>query len=69
MTDAQDDLEAFRTAARQREWSTLQDTLKRLLARFEPLLALEVAAVRVQNNENDVRLFISHSGPMFVSLI
>ncbi|HLV36491.1 MAG TPA: hypothetical protein VKY59_15300 [Spirillospora sp.] len=50
MTDHQTDLETLRAAARQREWNTLQDTLKRLLARLEPLIALEVAAVRAQNH-------------------
>jgi hypothetical protein len=41
------DLSQLRTAAHQREWNTLQDTLKRLLAQFEPLIALEIAAERV----------------------
>jgi hypothetical protein len=41
------DLDQLRTAAQQREWNTLQDTLKRLLTQFEPLLALEIAATRV----------------------
>jgi hypothetical protein len=41
------DLDLLRAAARQREWNTMQDTLKRLLARFEPLVALEIAAGRV----------------------
>ena len=41
------DLDVLRTAAQQREWNTLQDTLKRLLAQFEPLIALEIAATRV----------------------
>src|SRR5690606_39732366 len=50
MPDHQTDLETLRAAARQREWNTLQDTLKRLLARLEPLIALEVAAVRAQNH-------------------
>jgi hypothetical protein len=42
------DLEMLRAAAYQREWNTLQDTLKRLLTRLEPLIALEIAAARVQ---------------------
>jgi hypothetical protein len=50
MTDYQPDLEMLRTAAHQREWNTLQDTLKRLLARLEPLEALEIAAVRVHQH-------------------
>lgn len=42
------DLEVLRIAAEQRQWNTLQDTLKRLLANLDPLLALQVAAPRVQ---------------------
>jgi hypothetical protein len=42
------DLEMMRTAAQQREWTTLQDTLKRLLAAFDPLVALTVAAERAR---------------------
>lgn len=45
--DAEKDLAALRTAAQGREWNTLQDTIKRLLAQFEPLPALEIAAVRM----------------------
>ncbi len=47
MTDSQADLETLRAAAHQREWNTLQDTLKRLLARLEPLVALEIAAAQM----------------------
>lgn len=46
----QPDVEALREAAHQREWNTLQDTLKRLLALLEPLVGLEIAAVRAQNH-------------------
>ncbi len=42
-----DDLTALQTAAHQREWTTLQDTLKRLLALSEPILALEIPAARI----------------------
>jgi hypothetical protein len=41
------DLDSLRIAAQQREWNTLQDTLKRLLAQIEPLIALEIAATRI----------------------
>lgn len=44
MSNYADDLAALRAAAHQREWTTLQDTLKRLLTRLEPLAALAVAA-------------------------
>jgi hypothetical protein len=47
LTEIEQDLAALREAARGREWNRLQDTLKRLLANFEPLQALEIAAVRV----------------------
>jgi hypothetical protein len=43
------DLHQLRTAAQQREWNTLQDTLKRLLALLDPLIALQVAAARAQD--------------------
>ncbi len=42
------DLQSLRTAAQQREWTRLQDTLKRLLARLEPFEALVIPAERVQ---------------------
>lgn len=41
------DLASLRQAARGREWTALQDTLKRLLARLEPIPALEIPAVRI----------------------
>ncbi len=44
MNDYADDLAALRAAAHLREWTALQDTLKRLLARLEPLVALATAA-------------------------
>jgi len=44
----QGDLQSLRTAAQQREWTMLQDALKRLLTRLEPLAALEIPAARVQ---------------------
>ena len=50
MTGFAPDLQTLRNAAHQREWNTLQDTLKRLLARLEPLVALEVAAVRAHQH-------------------
>jgi len=43
-----DDLTVLRTAAHQREWTTLLDTLKRLLALIEPIPALEIPAARIQ---------------------
>lgn len=42
------DLKTMRIAAQQREWNTLQDTFKRLIANLEPLIALQIAAPRVQ---------------------
>jgi hypothetical protein len=47
MIDDKTDLAVLRTAARQREWMTLQDTLKRLLALVEPIPALEIPAARI----------------------
>ncbi len=46
----EDDINVLRTAAQQREWTTLQDTLKRLLARLEPIPALEIAALRIYDH-------------------
>lgn len=46
----QPDVETLRTAARQREWNTLQDTLKRLLALLEPLAGVEIAATRIHSH-------------------
>ncbi|MFW5747990.1 MAG: hypothetical protein ACOCYT_00095 [Chloroflexota bacterium] len=49
LTDEQaQDLARMRTAAQQREWTTLQDTFKRLIAELDPLIALSVVAPRVQ---------------------
>ncbi len=42
------DLEALRVAARQRQWTTLQDTLKRLLALLDPLIGVGIAAEQLQ---------------------
>lgn len=42
------DIEQMRIAAQQREWNTLQDTLKRALALLDPLIALTIAAPRLQ---------------------
>lgn len=42
------DLEQLRIAAEQREWNTLQDTLKRMLALLDPLIALSIAAPRLR---------------------
>lgn len=50
MTDYQPDLAALRMAAQQREWNTLQDTLKRLLALMEPLAGVEIAAIRLHQH-------------------
>ncbi|MDX1993948.1 MAG: hypothetical protein SF029_16290 [bacterium] len=38
------DLQQLRTAAQSREWTTAQDTLKRLLVELDPLIAVSVAA-------------------------
>lgn len=46
--EQQTDLQTLRTAAEQREWTTLQDTLKRLLAELDPLIALQIAATRTR---------------------
>ena len=49
LTDEQRaDLEMMRNAARQREWTTLQDTFKRLLSDVEPLIALSITARQMQ---------------------
>jgi hypothetical protein len=50
MTDFQPDIAALRVAAQQREWNTLQDTLKRLLTLLEPMAGLEIAAVRIHQH-------------------
>lgn len=42
------DLNLLRISAKQREWTTLQDTLKRLFATLDPLIALQVGATRLQ---------------------
>jgi len=47
--EQQADLQTLRVAAQQREWNTMQDTLKRLLTELEPLVALGVAAERVRD--------------------
>lgn len=41
------DLHQLRAAAETREWTTAQDTLKRLLAALDPLIALSIAAPRL----------------------
>jgi len=46
--DQEQDLYILRQAAQGRAWNTAQDTLKRLLAMLEPLIALSVAAPGVQ---------------------
>ena len=38
------DLTRLRTSAQQREWTTSQDTLKRLLAQLDPLIAVSIAS-------------------------
>ena len=49
LTDSQrQDLARLRSAAKERQWTDLQDTLKRLLANLEPLIALQVAAVQIE---------------------
>ncbi len=50
MTDFQPDIVALQLAAEQREWNTLQDTLKRVLTLLEPVAALEIAAVRIHEH-------------------
>ncbi|MDZ4672351.1 MAG: hypothetical protein SH821_15930 [Phototrophicales bacterium] len=40
----QTDLAQLRISAQQREWGTSQDTLKRLLAHLDPLIAVSIAA-------------------------
>ena len=50
MDETQADLVTLRTAAQGREWTTLQDTLKRLLARLEPFIALEIPARRIHEH-------------------
>lgn len=47
-TEQSQDLSQMRIAASQREWTTLQDTFKRLIADLDPLIALSVVAPRVQ---------------------
>jgi hypothetical protein len=49
MNDEQiNDLHILRTAAQQREWTTAQDTLKRLLTGIDPLIALSIPARQAQ---------------------
>lgn len=49
LTEAQrQDLAQLRLAAKERQWTALQDTLKRLLANLEPLIALQVGAVQIE---------------------
>lgn len=48
MTDIEQDLHAMHAAAQQREWNTLQDTLKRLISEVDPLVALGVAVSRAE---------------------
>jgi len=49
LTDEQlADLQNMRNAARQREWTTLQDTFKRLIADVDPLIALSITARQMQ---------------------
>ena len=43
------DLTTLRVTTQQREWNTLQDTLKQLLAQVDPLVALGIAVSRAQN--------------------
>lgn len=47
--EQQKDLQTLRIAAQQREWTTLQDTLKRLLTELDVLVALQVAAAQAEN--------------------
>ena len=48
MTVIEQDLQTMHMAAQQREWNTLQDTLKRLIANVDPLIALGVAVSRAE---------------------
>lgn len=43
-----DDLTQLRVAAEQRQWTTLQDTFKRLITELEPLIALQIVAPYVR---------------------
>src|SRR5262249_9118316 len=45
-----DDLAALRTAAEQRDWGKLQDTLTRLFMEMEFFAALEIAVTRAYNH-------------------
>lgn len=47
MTTYHPDIELLRQAAHQREWTTLQDTFKRIIALLEPIPALEAPAQRI----------------------
>lgn len=62
MTDVSQDLMLLRTAARQREWNILQDTLKQLLAHMDSLPALAVAAVRMQAFLPVFEAYYPHAG-------
>jgi hypothetical protein len=44
------DVDRLRQAAHGREWTALQDTLKRLLALIEPIPALEIPAARINTH-------------------
>ena len=48
MTEIEQDLQTMHIAAQQREWNTLQDTLKRLISEVDPLVALGVAVSRAE---------------------
>lgn len=43
-TEIQTDLDQLHIAITQREWGTSQDTLKRLLAHLDPLIAVSIAS-------------------------
>lgn len=42
------DIQAMRLAAQQRQWTSLQDIFKRLIAELDPLVALQIPAEQVQ---------------------
>ncbi len=48
MSEIEQDLRTMWSAADQRDWTMLQDTFKRLIANLDPLIALQIAAVRTQ---------------------
>ena len=56
------DLGAMRIAASQREWNSLQDILKRLLAELDPLIAMQVAVPHLQGFLPTFETYYSEAG-------